>query len=73
MIQKILFGDIEIINTKTKQKELVKGLVFKENDKPSDNSLVRYVLKHKPKPDRKHYKILRLCRERAKVVGLTNP
>jgi succinate dehydrogenase flavin-adding protein (antitoxin of CptAB toxin-antitoxin module) len=73
MVQNILFGDVEIINIKTKQRETVKGLVFKEYDKPTDNDLVKYVLKRKPKPDRKNYRIFRVCRESAKIVGVTNP
>ena len=73
MRQKILFGDVELIHTKTKAKEIVKGLVYKENDKPTDPDLCTYVLKRKPKPERKHYRIYRLCRDSAKVVGITNP
>ena len=72
MRQKILFGEVEIINLKTKQKETVKGLVYKENDKPTDPSLEAFALKRKPKPERKNYKVFRLCRETAKVVGMTN-
>ena len=73
MRQKILFGDVEIINIKTNKKETVKGLVYKENDKPTDTDLLTYALKRKPKPERKDFRVFRLCRESAKEVGMTNP
>lgn len=73
MRQRILFGSIEIINIKTNQKETVNNLVYKENDKPTDTYLLAYALKRKPKPERKNYRIFRLCRESAKEVGMTNP
>lgn len=71
MPMQILFGDVEIINTKTKKKETVKGVVFKENSSLNDSFLVRHVLKGKPKQERANYKLIKLCKETAKQVGTT--
>jgi hypothetical protein len=67
----ILFGDVEIINIKTNEKETVKGVVFRENSNLTDSLLVGNVLKRKPKQQRDNYRLLKLCKETAKQLGTT--
>jgi len=71
-MQNILFGDIEVIDTRTSLVEKVKNKVFLESDPISDNELKNYILKDKQPKERAYFKFNRKCSESAKVIGVTN-
>jgi hypothetical protein len=71
MGHKIYFGDVEVLNIKTKQKMVFSHQMFTELDKPTDDKLRRWVLAKIKPANRGDYKIIRLCFDTAKVVGET--
>lgn len=71
MTQKIYFGSVEILNTKTKQKRIIENQVFKENDNLNDNYLRSTVLKGFSKRDKKDYIIVKLDFDKSKQIGTT--
>lgn len=72
MIQNILFGGVEIVDTRTNKIERVERKIFLENDLSSNTGITEYLLKEKNPKERKYYRVHRICKDTAKVIGLTN-
>ena len=71
MPQKIYFGNVEIINTRTKQALIIDSQVFKELDTPNDTGLRTNVLRQFKPNERANLKIVKLCFDTAKYLGNT--
>ncbi|BDX39321.1 hypothetical protein CYCD_26760 [Tenuifilaceae bacterium CYCD] len=71
-MQNILFGDVEVIDTRTNSVERICRKIFLEHDSINDNNLIDYVLKGKQPKEKQYFKVIRICRESAKVIGVTN-
>ncbi|HCT31513.1 MAG TPA: hypothetical protein DIW31_12490 [Bacteroidales bacterium] len=72
MIQKILFGGVEIVDTRTNKIERVDRKIYLENETPNNASVVEYFLREKNPKERKHFRVSRICKDTAKVIGVTN-
>lgn len=70
-MQKIFFGSVIIQHTNTGEKQTIENKIYKEFDKPTDEHLRNYVLKHIPTKERAKYKIIKLCTDTAKHTGDT--
>ena len=71
MVQKIFFGDVEVLNHKTRERVTLTKRMYKEHDRPNDAELRESVLKHLKANDREHWHIERLCFDTAKYLGNT--
>ncbi len=71
MASKIYFGDVEVINLKTKERRIIEKQVFKDTDKPTDPHVRRFVLRGIKEKERNNYQILKLKTETAKYLGVT--
>jgi hypothetical protein len=71
MPQKIYFGNVEIINTRTRQTQTMDRQVFKEQDTPNDTALRSTVLRQFKPNERANLQIVKLCFDTAKQIGQT--
>lgn len=71
MASNIYFGEVEVINLKTKEKRVIERQVFKDTDKPNDPNIRASVLRSIRKDERDNYAILKLKTETAKHLGVT--
>jgi len=71
MSQKIYFGKVQIINTKTQQIQTIDRTVFKELDTPNDFGLKAKVMRGFKPGERANLKIFKICFETAKHIGET--
>ena len=71
MPQKIYFGNVEVCNTKTREKRTIERKVFKEHDKLTDPYLRGKVFRDIKPKDRANWEIIKLCFDTAKYSGMT--
>ena len=71
MASKIYFGDVEVINLKTKERRIIERQIFKDTDKPNDLNVRATVLRGIRKEERNDYQILKLKTETAHYLGVT--
>ena len=71
MPQKIYFGNVEIINTRTQQTQIMESQVFKELGTLNDTGLRIKVLRQFKPNERANLKIVKLCFDTAKHLGYT--
>ncbi len=71
MASNIYFGDIEVINLKTKERRIIERQIFKDTDKPTDSNVRVRVLRGIKKEERNNYQILKLKTETAKYLGVS--
>lgn len=72
MPQKIYYGNIELMNCKTRKKIILQNQLFKELDRPTDSDLRSKVLRKINPKEREQYQIIKLCFETAKHIANTN-
>ena len=71
MPQKIYFGSVEILDTRTHQIQILDRQVFKELDTPNDTGLrLKFLRQFKPN-ERVNMQIVKLCFDTAKHLGYT--
>ena len=71
MAQKIYFGNVIIMHTKTRETQTIERKLFKECDNPNSDIVRSMIMRHIKPKDRKNYKIIRFCFETAKYMGDT--
>jgi len=71
MAQKIYFGNVEVLNIKTRERRTLEKQLFKELDRPTDTSLRATVLRHINPKEREQWQITKLCFDTAKYMGDT--
>lgn len=71
MPQKIYFGNVEIINTKTRQQKIIEGIVFTEYESLTDYRLRSQVLREFKPQERERWKIKKLCFDTARYMSNT--
>ena len=71
MPQNIYFGSVEIVNTRTKQAQIIPDQVFKELDELNDEGLRIKILRQFKPVERVNLKITKLCFDTAKQLGQT--
>lgn len=70
MANKILFGTIEMYNTKTGQRETSPATVYTEGEPMEKHK--NHILRNKPHNERQYYKLLKYNSETATFLGYTN-
>ena len=69
---RIYFGDVEVLNTKTNTREVLKNQVYREGV-GLYNLIYRELILHHINPrDREHFRIVRYRTDTAKHIGDTN-
>jgi hypothetical protein len=67
----IYFGNVEVENSKTKERKVIERQIFKANDSPDDHHLRSNALKGISKSDRRNYRIVKLDFDTSKAIGET--
>lgn len=71
MRKKIYFGEVIIMNLRTKEKKIIPEMLFKEGDTLADSSVIIGILHRKPQLKKDGFRVLKLCYESARQVGET--
>ena len=71
MAHKIYFGNVEIMNIKTRQRKIIERVVFLENESLTDAGLRSQVLKEFKTPEREYYQLVKLCVDTARFMSYT--
>ena len=71
MPQKIYYGNVELVNTRTHQKIIVENQIYKELDNINDASIRNKILIHLKPKEQEQFKIYRFCFDTAKYLGDT--
>ncbi len=72
MAQKIYFGDVEILNHKTRERVTLTKRMYKEHDSPTNPEVRESVLRDVKPKERDQWQIERMCFDTAKYLGDTN-
>lgn len=72
MPQKIYFGSVKVQDSRTGEVITIDRKIYKELEDVTKDNFRGYVLKKVHPSERKHYRIVRLCFETARVTGTTN-
>lgn len=71
MAQKIYFGNVQIMNVKTRERKIVEKQLFKEFDRPNDADFANKILRHLSPKERQYWEIIELCFDTARYLGDT--
>ena len=71
MTQKIFFGNVEVLNTRTQQKQIIGKVIFKENDSVNNAEMKNRILYQIKANERECIKLVRFCFNTAIHLGNT--
>lgn len=69
MSEKIYFGGVDLIDTRTGAIITVQRVIYREGHTPGE--VMDRALHSIPRHDRGHYRVKRICTDSAKVIGVT--
>ena len=67
MREKIYFGDVDLIDTRSGKIRQLRGIIFKPSDADNGDKFLRDV----PKAERPYMRVKRLCTDSARIIGET--